>query len=98
MTMTPLQIEEKIQQSLPSWDFKDNFLSQNFSFHDFVEAFSFMTAIAMEAEKMDHHPNWENVYNRVIIRLSTHDKGRVTEKDLALGMKIDLHYAKYTRS
>jgi 4a-hydroxytetrahydrobiopterin dehydratase len=61
-----------------------------FTFSNFSEAFAFMTRVALLAEKSDHHPEWTNVYNKVIIRLSTHDAGDVvTEKDYALAAAID---------
>lgn len=67
-----------------------SFLEKEFIFKDFTEAFGFMTKVAIEAEKMDHHPNWSNVYNKVKIELSTHDAGNVvTEKDLKLSHIID---------
>lgn len=72
------------------WIEKDNKLSAEFQFHDFISAFGFMTKVAMVAEKMDHHPYWSNVYNKVSIELSTHDAGDiVTEKDHALAKIID---------
>jgi len=73
------------------WIEKDNTLTSSFTFKDFSEAFAFMVRVAMEAEKMDHHPHWVNVYNQVEIRLATHDAGNmVTEKDRLLTAKIDL--------
>jgi 4a-hydroxytetrahydrobiopterin dehydratase len=72
------------------WTETDNKLKQTFKFKNFVEAFSFMTQVALIAEKMDHHPNWSNVYNTVVIELSTHDAGdTVTEKDRKLAHEID---------
>ena len=72
------------------WTERDNKLTANFQFRDFSEAFAFMTRVAMEAEKMNHHPLWTNVWNRVEIWLSTHDAGNiVTEKDKKLAGKID---------
>jgi 4a-hydroxytetrahydrobiopterin dehydratase len=72
------------------WQEKNNQLYRAFNFKDFKEAFSFMTKVALIAEKMDHHPNWNNVYNKVEIFLSTHDAGNtVTEKDHALAKAID---------
>lgn len=72
------------------WKEKDNTLYKKFLFKDFSEAFAFMTRVALEAEKMDHHPRWSNVYNQVEIWLNTHSAGNViTEKDSILAKKID---------
>ena len=72
------------------WQEKDNNLYKKFEFKDFSEAFGFMTRVAIEAEKMDHHPLWTNVYNKVEIWLSTHSAGDiVTDKDKKLAEKID---------
>ncbi|MCB0489572.1 MAG: 4a-hydroxytetrahydrobiopterin dehydratase [Cyclobacteriaceae bacterium] len=72
------------------WIEENNCLKRNFQFNDFVEAFAFMTKVAMVAEKMNHHPNWSNVYNNVTIELSTHDAGdTVTDKDRKLADAID---------
>lgn len=72
------------------WTEENNALYRKFTFKDFSEAFSFMTRVAMEAEKMNHHPKWTNVWNTVEIWLNTHDAGDiVTEKDQKLAGKID---------
>ena len=72
------------------WQENDNKLYRRFQFKNFSEAFAFMTRVALEAEKMDHHPLWTNVYNTVEIWLSTHDAGNiVTDKDKKLSAKID---------
>ena len=72
------------------WKEEDNKLKRTFEFDNFVQAFGFMTQVAFLAEKMDHHPNWSNVYNQVIIELSTHDQGNiVTDKDRKLAAAID---------
>jgi 4a-hydroxytetrahydrobiopterin dehydratase len=72
------------------WQQSDNKLYQKFQFKNFSEAFAFMTRVAIEAEKMNHHPEWKNTWNTVEIWLSTHDAGDiVTEKDEALSKKID---------
>ena len=72
------------------WEEKNNTLYRKFQFKTFSEAFAFMTRVALAAEKMDHHPEWKNVYNTVEINLSTHDAGNiVTDKDRKLAQKID---------
>jgi 4a-hydroxytetrahydrobiopterin dehydratase len=72
------------------WTEENNALYRKFTFKDFSEAFSFMTRVAMEAEKMNHHPKWTNVWNTVEIWLNTHDAGDiVTEKDQKLAERID---------
>jgi 4a-hydroxytetrahydrobiopterin dehydratase len=72
------------------WEEKNNQLFRSFTFSDFREAFAFMTKVALTAEKMDHHPYWTNVYNKVEIYLSTHDAGNtVTERDRKLAAAID---------
>ena len=72
------------------WTEKDNRLYKKFEFKNFSEAFAFMTRVALEAEKMDHHPLWTNVYNKVEIWLNTHSAGNtITEKDQKLAKKID---------
>lgn len=73
-----------------SWKEEDNKLKKTFEFKNFVEAFGFMSQVAIVAEKMDHHPNWSNVYNTVNIELCTHDAGDiVTDKDRRLAKAID---------
>ncbi|WP_129792369.1 4a-hydroxytetrahydrobiopterin dehydratase [Sphingosinicella sp. CPCC 101087] len=64
-------------------------IAKSFRFADFSEAFAFMTRVALEAEKADHHPEWTNVWNRVDIRLTTHSAGGLTDKDMALARKIE---------
>ena len=72
------------------WQEKQNTLYKKFQFNDFSEAFAFMTRVALAAEKMNHHPNWTNEYNKVEIHLSTHDAGGIiTEKDRKLATLID---------
>ncbi|MCC5929592.1 MAG: 4a-hydroxytetrahydrobiopterin dehydratase [Cyclobacteriaceae bacterium] len=71
------------------WIEENNRLKTTLQFKDFIEAFSFMTKVALIAEKMNHHPNWSNVYNTVVIELTTHDAGNlVTEKDRKLADAI----------
>jgi 4a-hydroxytetrahydrobiopterin dehydratase len=72
------------------WKEQNDQLQKTFEFSDFTEAFAFMTRVAFLAEKHQHHPDWSNVYNKVTIHLSTHDKGnKVTEKDRKLAKAID---------
>lgn len=72
------------------WKEENNALTRTFEFADFVEAFGFMSRVAILAEKQGHHPNWSNVYNKVTISLTTHDAGDViTQKDRELAMAID---------
>jgi 4a-hydroxytetrahydrobiopterin dehydratase len=68
-------------------------IARAFKFADFSQAFGFMARVALAAEKMDHHPEWSNVYNRVEIALSTHDAGGLTERDIALATAIDRIFA-----
>ena len=77
------------------WKEENNQLKRSFEFKDFVEAFTFMTEVAFVAEKMSHHPNWNNVYNKVDIVLFTHEaKDSITKKDLKLSKEIDKIYKK----
>ena len=85
--------EQEIQDRMPeidgAWLIKGKFLHRELLFKDFVEAFSFMTAVALVAEKLAHHPNWKNTYNKLIIDLSTHDADGITTKDFDLAKVID---------
>ncbi len=86
--LTELQIRGQLKE-LKDWEYNDNALQTSFEFKDFKDAFSVMTRIAFEAEKMNHHPNWSNVYNYLEISLNTHDVDGVTEKDFQLAKIID---------
>jgi 4a-hydroxytetrahydrobiopterin dehydratase len=85
---------EYLSKNLKSWTFEKGVIKREFEFKNFVEAFSFMTAIALEAEKLDHHPDWSNTYNKVRIALSTHSANGITQMDLDLAGKIDIIYNK----
>lgn len=75
---------------MSKWQEENNELVRKFEFGTFVEAFGFMSRVALLAEKQNHHPWWSNVYNQVEIRLTTHDKGNtITEKDRKLAAAID---------
>jgi 4a-hydroxytetrahydrobiopterin dehydratase len=96
---TPLS-ETELQTrvaGLPGWEVRDGALTRELRFRDFVEAFSFMTAVALLAEKRDHHPEWTNVYNRLTIRLWTHDANGITEVDAALAAEIDALHQRHAK-
>jgi 4a-hydroxytetrahydrobiopterin dehydratase len=82
---------EKALAELDGWQEATgrNAITKSFKFRSFNEAFAFMTRTALEAEKMDHHPEWLNVYNRVDVTLSTHSAGGVTELDIKLAKKMN---------
>jgi 4a-hydroxytetrahydrobiopterin dehydratase len=73
----------------PQWKLVEGKLHRELKFASFVEAFGFMSSVALLAEKADHHPEWSNVYNRVVIDLTTHDCDGLSERDFALATKID---------
>ena len=75
--------------ALPGWAFERDALAKEFKFGSFREALGFMVRAGFEAEAMDHHPDWTNVYNRVAVRLNTHDSGgKVTAKDVELARRL----------
>ena len=78
-------------RGLPDWDHDEarDAITRTIQFADFVEAFGFMTQVALMAEKADHHPEWKNVYNRVEILLTTHDAGGLSPRDIELAEAID---------
>lgn len=83
-------------QEYPKWEAKNDAINRIATFKDFKCAFSAMTAIAFEAEALAHHPEWSNVYNRLTIRLTTHDAGnQVTAKDVELARKIEKILERY---
>ncbi|GAA0204571.1 4a-hydroxytetrahydrobiopterin dehydratase [Brevundimonas nasdae] len=91
MTDARLDVAEALK-ALPAWTAADGdrpAITRSLRFADFNAAFGFMTRVALLADKMDHHPEWSNVYNRVEILLTTHDADGVTEKDVTLARFID---------
>jgi 4a-hydroxytetrahydrobiopterin dehydratase len=74
---------------LPEWSLKDGKLHREYAFSDFIHAFGFMATAAMGIEKMNHHPEWFNVYHRVVVDLTTHDAGGISAKDFALAMMLE---------
>jgi 4a-hydroxytetrahydrobiopterin dehydratase len=87
------EIESAIS-TLEAWTIKDSKLHRSFKFGNFVEAFTFMTEVALHAEKMDHHPEWFNVYNTVKIDLMTHDVNGISDYDIKLANLINSIYEK----
>jgi 4a-hydroxytetrahydrobiopterin dehydratase len=84
--------DDEIQASLDElegWSLADEKLHREFRFSDFITAFGFMASAAIESEKMNHHPEWFNVYNKVIVHLTTHDAGGITELDFQLAEKMN---------
>lgn len=75
-------------KNLPDWEYNNGRLKAEYRFANFVQAFGFMTSVALEAERMNHHPDWWNSYNKVRIELVSHSAKGVTEKDVLLAQKI----------
>jgi 4a-hydroxytetrahydrobiopterin dehydratase len=86
--LTEEQLREELK-ALQGWTFENGKLHKEFVFKDFTQAFGFMTKAALYAEKMDHHPEWFNVYNKLKVDLMTHDAGGVTANDIALAKAFD---------
>ena len=86
--LTDAEITEHMK-ALPSWELGADRIRRAFRFQDFVEAFGWMTQVALLAEKMNHHPEWRNVWATVEVELSTHDAGGLTELDMKLAAKMD---------
>jgi 4a-hydroxytetrahydrobiopterin dehydratase len=86
--LTEAEIQNELAK-LTGWAVVEGKLHKVYQFPDFVSAFAFMTKVALWAEKLDHHPEWFNVYNRVVIDLTTHDAGGISQKDFLLAQKID---------
>ena len=82
------QIAEHMK-ALPEWELGEDRIKRTFRFKDFVEAFGWMSSVALVAERMNHHPEWRNVWATVEVELSTHDAGGLTELDMKLASKMD---------
>lgn len=82
------QITEQMK-NLDGWEYSDDAIHTTIEFQDFKDCFSVMTRIAFEAEKLNHHPDWSNVYNKLSITLTTHEADGLTEKDFSLAQIID---------
>ena len=89
------EVKDHLAKKLSKWSSDGTFITRSFKLKNFVNAFSFMTAVALEAEKMDHHPEWSNVYNSVTINLNTHDASGITQLDIDLAESIDRIFDSY---
>jgi 4a-hydroxytetrahydrobiopterin dehydratase len=93
--------KEKVSEAelsrLTDWIKEEKTLSKNFVFENFMDAFAFMTQIALFAEKFDHHPEWTNVYNRVSVTLTSHDANAITRRDTKLAHQMDEVYKKWVK-
>jgi 4a-hydroxytetrahydrobiopterin dehydratase len=92
MSRPPRLADDEIKKrlaDLPAWTIAGGKLRREFRFADFSEAFGFMARVALVAEKMDHHPDWSNVWNRVTVELWTHDAGGITDLDFELAQAMD---------
>ncbi|MEN8214041.1 MAG: 4a-hydroxytetrahydrobiopterin dehydratase [Pseudomonadota bacterium] len=87
--LTDHEIEQQLKKLHQQWQLVEGKLHRVFLFSDFVEAFGFMTRAALLAEKMNHHPEWSNVYRRVEVDLMTHEAGGITQKDIELAQAMD---------
>jgi 4a-hydroxytetrahydrobiopterin dehydratase len=86
--LTDTEINEGLTE-ISGWSINDGKLFRELIFANFIEAFSFMTSVAIISEKQNHHPEWFNVYNKVSVHLSTHDAGGITQKDFTLASSIN---------
>ncbi len=86
--LSDADIQAKLSD-IPSWAIADRKLHREYKFRDFVQAFGFMTSVALVAESMNHHPEWFNVYSTVNVDLATHDAGGITELDFTLAGKME---------
>lgn len=86
--LTEAEIETALE-TLPGWSVAGGKLHKEYCFPNFIQAFGFMATAAIGIEKMDHHPQWSNVYNRVCVDLMTHDSGGITKKDVGLARLLE---------
>ncbi len=85
--LTKAELERSLE-GLPGWELMDNKLHKMFKFDSFAEAIGWMTSVAIFADKIDHHPEWSNVYNRVTVDLITHDLGTLSTLDIDLAQRM----------
>ena len=86
--MSTKEVNERLSE-LSGWHVSDGRLEKEFVFQDFLEAFGFVSKVALLAERQNHHPEWSNVYNRVTVGLNTHEVGGITERDFRLATSIE---------
>ena len=91
--LSPSDLQDELAR-LPGWSVQQEKLHREYRFPGFAQAFGFMTIAALGIEKMNHHPEWLNVYNRVTVNLTTHDEGGITRKDIELAKLLDQSAAK----
>jgi 4a-hydroxytetrahydrobiopterin dehydratase len=87
-SMLEISLKELNENADNVWEIKEEKLYREFKFSDFVVAFGFMTKVAMIAERVNHHPEWSNVYNKVLIHLTTHEAGGISQRDFELAKEI----------
>ena len=83
------EISERMKNIDAAWVFHGNLIEREFIFKNFKQAFEFMTAVSIVAERLNHHPNWSNTYHKVFISLTTHDSGGLTELDINFAKEVD---------
>lgn len=88
MKLSPAEVDARLRET-DGWKLADGAIVKEFVFKDFVLAFGFMASAALIAEKMNHHPEWSNVYNKVVVKLSTHDVGGLSELDFELAVRLN---------
>ena len=86
--LTKQDIDDQLK-GLKGWEYKENYIFKNFTFPTFFEAYTLLCKAAFIAEKLDHHPDWSGVYNKVTLKLNTHDAGGVTQKDIDFAIEIE---------
>ena len=89
------EVSEFLNLHLKEWSYEKDAIKRDFKFKSFVEAFAFMTSVALKAEKLNHHPDWSNSYNKVTIVLTTHDANGLTLMDFDLASTIDLLFKNF---
>lgn len=85
-------VKEHLDKKLKNWSIENNSIKREFKFKTFVQAFGFMASVALEAEKLNHHPDWSNSYNKVNISLTNHEAKGITQLDFDLAATIDILY------